>query len=205
MNTKQISISIFSFLILGCSNPPAPNQSTEKEIIPEIKKEISIENPKKEAKVTITKYYDFACGYCRKGAKIMQALKAKYQDDLHIEFRHFVVHPSVNKAHKAVECANEQGKFEAYFYEYFDNHYAQTSDKELFAVAKKTELNEDTFRSCLSSSRTQQVINSHRQFGELIGIRGTPNFIINGKNKIAGAIPQAEFEKIIDGILAEGK
>lgn len=171
------------------STDPTPENS-ESEMPPQVKN-------KPNHKVTITKFFDFACGYCRRGAQTVKYLQEKYGDDIKIEFRHFVVHPSVMVAHKALECAGEQGKFEAFFYEYFENQFAQTSNAAFEAVGKKIEMDQEEFKSCVASNRTVNTIDGHRMMGELIGVTGTPSFVINNEKKIPGALPQEQFEKLV--------
>ena len=215
---KNILTLILVFILVGCTakvsnsaeseetsseiktqaeeieKPEENSKPTESEMPPAAKK-----NP--EAKVTITKFFDFACGYCRRGAQTVKYLQEKYKGQVAIEFRHFVVHPSVLTAHKASECAGEQGLFEDFFYEYFENHFAQTSSKAFKTVGKKIGMNQSKFEACLATDRTLSVINSHRAMGEIIGITGTPSFVINNEKKIPGALPKDQFEKLIQEYL----
>ncbi|HSK04924.1 MAG TPA: thioredoxin domain-containing protein [Kofleriaceae bacterium] len=46
-----------------------------------------------DAKVTLVKAYDYACGYCEKVRGTMDDLKQKYGNDLRIVYKQLVIHP----------------------------------------------------------------------------------------------------------------
>src|SRR5690606_5632500 len=46
-----------------------------------------------DAKVTLVKAYDYACGYCERVRGTMDDLKKKYGNDLRIVYKQLVIHP----------------------------------------------------------------------------------------------------------------
>lgn len=68
---------------------------------------------KTDAKIKIVEFSDFQCPYCGKAYPTIKAIRAKYNDQVSVEFRHFPLsfHPYAEKAAEASECAGEQGKF----------------------------------------------------------------------------------------------
>lgn len=65
------------------------------------------------AKVKILEYTDFECPYCNRAFSTIEALLAKYGDQISLEYRSFPLpfHADAQKAAEAALCAGEQGKF----------------------------------------------------------------------------------------------
>jgi protein-disulfide isomerase len=66
-----------------------------------------------EAKVKIIEYTDFECPYCNMAFPTIEALLAKYGNQISLEYRSFPLsfHADAQKAAEAALCAGEQGKF----------------------------------------------------------------------------------------------
>ncbi len=64
-----------------------------------------------DAKVTLVKAYDYACGYCEKVRGTMEDLKKKYGNDLRIVYKQLVIHPKNAMVGALAFCAAaKQGK-----------------------------------------------------------------------------------------------
>jgi len=64
-----------------------------------------------DAKVTLVKAYDYACGYCEKVRGTMDELKQKYGNDLRIVYKQLVIHPKNAMLGALAFCAaGKQGK-----------------------------------------------------------------------------------------------
>lgn len=64
-----------------------------------------------DAKVTLVKAYDYACGYCEKVRGTMEDLKKKYGKDLRVVSKHLVIHPKQAMVGALAFCAAaKQGK-----------------------------------------------------------------------------------------------
>ncbi|HWO17973.1 MAG TPA: thioredoxin domain-containing protein [Kofleriaceae bacterium] len=64
-----------------------------------------------DAKVTLVKAYDYACGYCEKVRPTLDQLKQKYGKDLRIVFKQLVIHPKNAMVGALAFCAaTKQGK-----------------------------------------------------------------------------------------------
>ncbi len=94
-----------------------------------------------EAKVTIVEFSDFQCPFCESFlTSTYPELKKNYIDTgkVNMTFRHYPltsIHPNAETAHRASECANEQGKF----WEYHDILFQMQPDwSELPLVDKPT-------------------------------------------------------------------
>lgn len=64
-----------------------------------------------DAKITLVKAYDYACGFCEKARPTMDQLKQKYGNDLKIVYKHLVIHPKNAMVGALALCAAaKQGK-----------------------------------------------------------------------------------------------
>lgn len=85
---------------------------------------------KEDATITIVEFSDFQCPFCERFfVDTLPELKKNYIDTgkAQLTFRHFPltsIHPNAETAHRASECANEQGKFWEYHDLLFQNQSA---------------------------------------------------------------------------------
>jgi len=157
-------------------------------------------NPK--AKVMIVEFSDFQCPYCRQVEATLKSVLAKHPDAA-LAFRDYPlasIHPMAQGAAEASRCALEQGKF----WEYHDMLFADQAGLEkagLLASAKKLQLDEKQFETCLSSGKFKAQIEQDTQDGRRAGVTGTPGFFINGIF-LSGAQQEGAFEAVIKDELA---
>ncbi len=158
------------------------------------------------APVTIVEYSDFGCPTCWYWYKldVLNQLRAKYGDQIRFVWRDFPVITLLSpKAAEAGQCANEQGKF----WEFHDTVYQNEGAIEasnLQAYAAKIGLNMAQFNDCVTSRRYRDRVNAEQGEGFDRGLRGTPEFFVNGQH-VVGPQPLSTFEGIIDPLLAAKK
>ena len=154
-----------------------------------------------DAEVIITEYSDFECPYCQRAYPTVNQLKEKYGDKIAFEFKHFPLsfHANAQKAGEASECARDQGKFWEYHDVLFETK--QLDVNSLKKHAADLGLNSAKFNACLDNGDKTSKVQQDFQEGQQAGVRGTPTFFING-NPLVGAQPIANFEAIIDKLLA---
>ncbi|MCL5667138.1 MAG: DsbA family protein [Patescibacteria group bacterium] len=174
-----------------------------------------IGNP--NAPVTLVEFSDFQCPYCQRFFQdTFSQIKSKYIDTgkAKLVYRNFPLpfHQNAEKAAEAGECANRQGKFEAYYNTLFSKGQ---SDGTGLAVAdlKKyaAQLNLDTvkFNKCLDGGEAAAAINQDKAAAAQVGVNGTPNVFVNGKLVAVyangewqgGALPYETYEKYIEEAL----
>jgi protein-disulfide isomerase len=119
-------------------------------------------------------------------------------------FRHFPLsfHPHAPKAAEAAACAADQGKFWEMHKQLFANQQKLSID-DLKAHAGVVGLDAAKFAECLDGSKNKAKVDTDQKAGAELGVNGTPAFFINGK-LLSGALPFAEFQKVIDAELAKG-
>jgi protein-disulfide isomerase len=158
------------------------------------------------APVTIVKFEDFHCPFCKRAQPTLTEILSRYGDKVKLVHRDFPIdrlHPEASKAHEAARCANDQGKFWAYH----DVLYANApkgSPEHLKAYAEEVGLDGAAFEHCLNSGKYQAAVQQDVEGGTRAGVTGTPAFFINGQ-LISGAQPVDSFVRVIDEELARAR
>ena len=158
------------------------------------------------APVTIVKFEDYQCPYCKQVQPILKELLSQYggkirlvQKDLPLDS----IHPQARQAAKAARCADEQGKF----WSYHDTLYANSpnaSPENLKSYAKEVGLDVNAFGRCLDSGKFKAVVQRDLIDGAQLGVTGTPTLFINGR-EMSGNQPLEIFAAIIDEELGRTK
>ena len=160
-----------------------------------------------DAPVTIVEFSDFQCGFCRKFWKdTLPRIEEKYirSGTVRFVYRHLAIlgPPSVQAA-IAAECAHEQGRFWPYHDRLFSSAglFAFTTGN-LKRYAEELRLDASRFNSCLDTERPREKVEQETVIGRMIGMNGTPGFLING-GRLVGAQPYEVFEEIIEDMLKD--
>ncbi len=157
-------------------------------------------NPR--AKVMMVEFSDFQCPYCGQAQSTLKSLLAKHEGTLALAFRDMPltqIHPMALGAAEAGRCAGEQGKF----WELHDMMFADQAGLDrngLLGKARKLQLDEKQFETCLTSEKYKAQIQQDAQEGMLAGVSGTPGFFINGIF-ISGAQSETTFDSLIQQAL----
>jgi protein-disulfide isomerase len=158
------------------------------------------------APVTIVKFEDFHCPFCKQVQPTFNELLSRYNGKVKLVHKDLPLeslHPQARQAAEAARCAYEQGKF----WEYHDKLYANSpkaSADDLKSYAKEVGLNVDSFERCFASGKYKAVVQQDLNEGARLGLTGTPTLFINGR-EISGNQPLEAFEAIIDDELATPK
>jgi len=156
-----------------------------------------------DAPVTIVEFSDYQCPFCRRAEPTVQEVLSRYEGKVRFVFRHFPldrIHPQARAASEAAACADQQGKF----WEYHEALFAENAALDragLDAIAEKTGLDTGAFEVCMDEGRTKDLVQKDLEAGTEAGVSGTPAFFINGI-PLRGALPAADFERVIDEELA---
>lgn len=159
-----------------------------------------------KAPVTIIKFEDFLCPFCKQVQPTFNDLLSRYNGKVRLVHKDLPLeslHPQARQAAEAARCAYEQGKF----WEYHDKLYANSPKAradDLKSYAKEVSLNVDSFDRCFASGKYKGVVQQDLNEGAQLGLTGTPTFFINGR-EISGNQPLEAFEAIIDEELTRPK
>jgi protein-disulfide isomerase len=156
-----------------------------------------------KAAVTIVKFEDFQCPYCKQVQPTFTELLSRYNGKVRLVHKDLPldsIHPLARPAAEAARCAEEKGKF----WDYHDQLYAnapKASPEELKSYAKAIGLDVRSFESCLASGKYKGAVQKDFLEGARLGLTGTPTFFINGR-EISGNQPVEVFGAMIDEELA---
>jgi protein-disulfide isomerase len=155
------------------------------------------------APVTIVKFEDYHCPFCKTVQPTFKELLKKYDGRIRLVHKDLPLddlHPQARQAAEAARCAGEQGKF----WEYHDVLYAnapKASTADLKTYAEQLGLTVESFEDCFSKGKYKAAVQKDYAEAANLGLTGTPAFFINGR-ELSGAQPIEAFAAIIDDELA---
>jgi len=89
-----------------------------------------------------------------------------------------------DQAANAAMCANEQDKFwemkEIIYANWNGENQGNLNDRRLTAMAEAINLNMDAFNSCFSANKYREDIQASFDYGQELGVSGTPSAFVNG-------------------------
>ena len=159
-----------------------------------------------QATVTIVKFEDYQCPYCKTVQPTFLELLKRYDGKVKLVHKDLPleeIHPQARPAAEAARCAGDQGKF----WNYHDQLYAQApklGTEDLKSAAKEVGLNLASFEQCFTSGKFKAAVQKDLNEGANLGLTGTPAFFINGR-ELSGAQPVEAFAAIIDEELGLAK
>ena len=107
----------------------------------------------------------------------------------------------------AGQCAGAQDEFWAMHEWLFGNistWRAADAPDQLKAAAAELGLDSEAFDACLDEDAQRDLIVEDYQDGQKYGIRGTPNFVING-HLVQGLLPFEGMAEIIDALIVQSE
>jgi predicted DsbA family dithiol-disulfide isomerase len=159
-----------------------------------------------KARVTIVKFEDFLCPYCKTAQPTFFELLTRYDGKVKLVHKDLpldAIHPQARQAAEAARCAGEQEMFWQYHDKLY-SHSPKLAVEELKGLAKELGLNGGAFEKCLTSGKFKSAVQKDLLEAAQLGLTGTPAFFINGR-EITGAQPIEAFAALIDDELALAK
>ncbi|KKQ61246.1 MAG: hypothetical protein US81_C0008G0008 [Parcubacteria group bacterium GW2011_GWE2_38_18] len=185
------------------SDPAPAKPDSGKPVTVQVAKDDHIRG-NKNAKITIVEWSDIQCPFCTRFHDTMKQVMKTYPTQVRWVFKHFPlesIHPYAQKAAEASECAGKQNKF----WEYLDVAYAnqdKLNTDYITTIAKDLKLDMGKFSACLSSGEMASKVKKDAEYGQTLGVQGTPGSFINGIN-IPGAVPFSQVDEMIKAELAK--
>ncbi|MCA9574163.1 MAG: thioredoxin domain-containing protein [Polyangiales bacterium] len=161
-----------------------------------------------DALVTIVVFSDFQCPFCARVNPTLSALEQRYGADLRVVFRHTPLpfhQNAMPAAQAAVEAYVQRG--DAGFWAMHDLLFAnqRALDRpDLEGYARQLGLDMTRFNRALDRETHRARVEADVSAGAALGVRGTPNFFVNGRH-LVGAQPEAAFVELVDRGLAEAR
>ena len=159
----------------------------------------------KDAPIKVIEFTDYQCPFCGKSRPVVNQMLQEYKGKIRYVLRDFPLsfHKDSIKAHEGARCAGEQNKYWDMNKKLFENQRAITIP-DLKKYAEGLKLKMDKFNDCLDSGKYTDIVRQNQEYGEKVGVSGTPAFFINGR-MVSGARPFASFKEIIDDELQNAK
>jgi len=160
--------------------------------------------------VVLLEYGDFQCPACKSFYPVVKDIKAKYEQQIYVQFRHYpleAIHSNARAAARAAEAAHKQGKFWEMHDVLYENQDAwkDASDPITYfkAYAQQVGVTDLTqFEADYRSSEVNDIINADLKEGQKLSITATPTFVLDGKLITTNPSSAEEFYKLIDAAIA---
>ena len=150
-----------------------------------------------DARIAITEFADFQCGYCKEVQPTLKRLLEIYPNDIQLSFRALAsaAHPLSITSAEAARCAGKQNNFWAFHDALFA---AESLSPSIFSrLAHDLKLNVTEFERCQSSGEMRAGIDADLSEAQRLGINATPTFLINGR-LLTGAASLEEFKSVVE-------
>lgn len=156
------------------------------------------------ALVTVIVFTDFQCPYCSRAAETVEALRARYPDELRVVFKHFPLpmHPHAMPASEAAVEAFVQGGEDG-FWRMHDRLFATQrglSLDDLVDDASALGLDSGRLGAAVEAQVHAPAIEADIALGTASGVTGTPTFFLNG-TRLVGAPRLEAFAAAVDAEL----
>ena len=150
-----------------------------------------IGNP--EGKVVAYAFFDYNCGYCKRGdAALTQLLET--EKDVKVVLKSFPIFPPSQIPGRAIIAAKEQGKVAELHKALYETRLIpeasqNANEKDMnekikaivFGAAQKAGLDVEKLKKDMEAPAVEEEILRTRQLAEKLGIQGTPAFIIGNE------------------------
>jgi protein-disulfide isomerase len=161
-----------------------------------------------DAKVTVIEYASMTCSHCAHFHETTwPELKKKYIDTGKIRFtlREFPLDPLAMAGFMLARC-NGNDKYVAMTDLLFSQQknwaFVDKPVDALSSLVKQAGYTQESFEACLKRQDIYDAINTVKDGAAKAGVDSTPTFFVNGQ-KVPGAISIAEFDKILEPLLAK--
>lgn len=159
------------------------------------------------AKVTIVEFSDFECPHCKTFHTTLKRVAASYGDQVRLIYKHLPLayHAQAENAALASECANEQGKFDAYADHLFNKQgeWSKVTGLQKFKdYAWWLKLDYKKFSSCLEGGVYKEKIAKDKDEAAAFSLGATPATFVGG-TFLDGAVSADDIKQALDQELAK--
>jgi protein-disulfide isomerase len=191
MNNKTIFISVAAFIgvifiaAVGVYKSQQPS-TIASDKLPALERIDAPSKGGKQAKVTIVEFFDPACGTCSQFYPLINNLVKKYQGKVNVVMRYAPLHKGSEDVVKMLEAAHQQGQFWSALELLFANqqrwveHHVSNPSSALAGI-KTLNVDHDQLDKDWQSSKIEKIVAQDIQDGQILKVRATPQFFVNGK------------------------
>jgi protein-disulfide isomerase len=153
-------------------------------------------------KVTMVEFFDYNCGWCKKGFPEVLSL-IEEDKDLKFVMKEFPIFGGDSDyAAQAAVAANKQGKYWA-LHVAMMSHEGKVTKETVDELAAAQGLDMARLKKDMESPETAGILERNRTLAQSLAIDGTPAFIIDDK-LVPGYLPKAELASAINDVRAKG-
>ena len=147
-------------------------------------------NTPKQGAPTVTLYTDYQCPYCAKAEPTYEKVAKDLEGTMNVTVRNMPlsqIHKNAIAAAQAVQAAELQDKHLEMANKLFETQdsWKDVSRTDLAGVllsyAQELGLEEEKFKTDMTDQKTIDLIKSDFEYGQKIGVKGTPQFVVNDK------------------------
>ncbi|MDC1355978.1 DsbA family protein [Pseudomonadota bacterium] len=163
-----------------------------------VRKLKKIKNPgifQKNATITIYEFFDYNCGYCKSVLKVVLETLA---EDKNINFV-FVEYPILSQQSYTTAIAALASRKQGMYNEFHSSLMSlrgRINENQIFNTAKKIGIDIEQLKVEMNNPKIKDQLLQNRKIAELLGLNGTPAFII-GDIIYPGAIDKEKLKKMI--------
>ena len=151
--------------------------------------------------MTIVEFMDYRCGYCRVAGEWVSSVRERYGDDVQIIFKEYpILGQESVEASRAALAVLRQGDdvYEAFHMSLINASGALPSSR-IDQLAALSGVDVARMREDMDDPAIMAVIAQTRSLGEVLGVTGTPFFIVDG-TVVRGANALALEQALQDGL-----
>ena len=150
--------------------------------------QVVLGNP--QGNVTMVEFFDYNCGYCKHAMSDMFTL-LKTDPNLKFVLKEFPVlgEGSVEAAHVAVAARMQDATGKKYieFHQKLLGGRGQADKARALAVAKEVGFDMARIEKDMASDEVKKTIDENLKLADLIGVNGTPSYVV-GEEVVVGAV-----------------
>ena len=154
------------------------------------------------ADVAVVEFFDYRCGYCKRGAPAVKALLSADKSVRVIYKELPILGPESLYASKIALAAHRQGKYEAMHLALIDAD--ALDEKTVLALATKAGLDMERLQRDAQSTEIAAQLVQNQQLADALGVNGTPAFVI-GNRMMPGALDEERLVAIVNSTRAAAK
>jgi protein-disulfide isomerase len=145
--------------------------------------------------VTLVEFFDYRCRYCRAVAGFVTQL-IKEDPQLRLVYKDFPILGEASvMASKAALASRVQGKYAA-FHEALMAVQGELTEATVMATAASVGLDTTKLQADMEAPAIMAVIERNRALGEMLGLTGTPAFVVGGE-LAPGAMDLAAMKELV--------
>jgi protein-disulfide isomerase len=201
-------LGLVFFALIAAAGLRAASAAPKADPAPLLAPEMVLGNPK--AKVTVIEYASASCPHCAHfNNDIFPEFKKAYIDTGKVRyvFREMLTDPApfAGAAFLIARCAGPGQYFpvlDTVFHEQDAIYQSGDLAGGLLKIAEQYGLSKEQVASCTADEKSVQALNDRMAQADKDGVNSTPTFLI-GDKRIEGAQPLADFQAVIDPMLAK--